>query len=272
MINFLFWIFFLGIGIASLQDLKRREVDNWLNLLLLVSGLGFIFLNAIFNWDYSGIVFACSSLFVLFILANLFYYGRVFAGGDAKLLFAMAALFVAGSFNGTMINIAIFTVLLMFSGSLYGLFYGGYLFFRNFKANKKETKRNMNNYFYLVLFSGIFLCLIGILFNILLFFGIFILLGDFLVVVAKAIEKSMIKEKNPEDLREGDWLVKSVSVKGKIIKAAWEGLSLEDIELLKKNKKRVFIKDGIPFVPAFFIALIAYGFKEVILSWIVGII
>ena len=47
--GFLFWLFFVGIIIACTQDLKRREVDNWLNLFLLMTSLVFVF--------YGGVLF-----------------------------------------------------------------------------------------------------------------------------------------------------------------------------------------------------------------------
>ena len=137
--GFLFWLFLVGILIASFQDLKRREVDNWLNLLLLISGFGFIFFKAVFEGSFSLVFFAVVSLIAMFLLANLFYYSRVFAGGDAKLLLAMCVLFVGASFGATMINIGTFVVLLMLCGSVYGLFYSGVLVFLNIKKIKKAA-------------------------------------------------------------------------------------------------------------------------------------
>ena len=95
---------------------------------------------------------------------------------------------------------------------------------------------------------------------------LFFLLGIFGVVFlslflfAKALENvSMVRDVSGVELREGDWLVSDIRVGGKVIKADWDGLSLEDIELLKKRKK-VKIKSGLPFVPAFLIAFLSYTF------------
>ena len=76
----------------------------------------------------------------------------------------------------------------------------------------------------------------------------------------------MVRVVSGEDLREGDWLNKDIKVKGKIIRADWDGLSLKDIELLK-NKKKVEIKEGLPFVPAFLIAFLLYVFAK---NWFIG--
>ena len=46
-----------------------------------------------------------------------------------------------------------------------------------------------------------------------------------------------------------------VKVQGKWIGKSVHGLSLGEIALLRKHKKLVYIKQGIPFVPAFLFAL-----------------
>ncbi len=43
--NALFVIYLIGLIIATFQDFKRREIDNWLNLFLFFSGLGWLFIN-----------------------------------------------------------------------------------------------------------------------------------------------------------------------------------------------------------------------------------
>ena len=85
----------------------------------------------------------------------------------------------------------------------------------------------------------------------------------------------MIRRVSGSELREGDWLVSDVVVGSRqsavggrrVIRADWDGLSLEDIELLK-NKKSVLIKEGLPFVPAFLIAFIGYVFLR---DWVISI-
>ncbi|MFH1521423.1 MAG: hypothetical protein ABIF18_00530, partial [archaeon] len=68
------------------------------------------------------------------------------------------------------------------------------------------------------------------------------------------------------------WLVDEIRVGKKVIRADWDGLSLEDIELLK-NKKKVKIKEGLPFVPAFLIAFLGYVFlKDWLIAFLMGMI
>ena len=59
----------------------------------------------------------------------------------------------------------------------------------------------------------------------------------------------------------GDWLINNVKVringKIKIIKPNWEGLSEKELNFIQKNyKRKVLIRNGIPFVPAFLFAII----------------
>jgi len=62
-----------------------------------------------------------------------------------------------------------------------------------------------------------------------------------------------------KELTEGDWLAKDVKIKNKIILSARiPSLEEKHIHLLKeKGIKRVWIKIGIPFVPAYFIAVLS---------------
>jgi Flp pilus assembly protein protease CpaA len=139
--NFLFWLYFFGILIACFQDLKRREVDNWLNLFLGASGLVYILYRAIFESSLNLVIYSAAAFAVMFVTMNVFYYGKVFAGGDAKLLFAMAPLFVSIGLVGLLRNVGLFLALLMFSGSIYGLLYSGVVYSKNRKDSNKEMKK-----------------------------------------------------------------------------------------------------------------------------------
>ena len=68
----------------------------------------------------------------------------------------------------------------------------------------------------------------------------------------------MLKLVSPGKLIEGDWLKDDVNVGKRVIKKTVHGLSREDIKFLKKAKKKVWIGGGVPFTPAFLIALIVF--------------
>lgn len=273
MSGFLFWLFFVGILVSGLQDLRRREVDNWLNLFLLVSGFVFVFYKAIFERDVSIVFQAGFALVIMFSVMNVFYYGKVFAGGDAKLLVAMTVFFIGVNFNVTLINMGIFLFFLMFSGSVYGLVYSFVLYYKNKEKVNKEIRKGFDNLWVrYAIIIGVVLFALSYIEWFFLMFSVFFLVFPVLYVFAKGLENvSMVKEISGKELREGDWLVDDIKIKGKIISADWDGLSLEDIELLKK-KKKVKIKEGLPFVPAFFIAFLIYVFlKDWFLVFLIGI-
>jgi len=267
--GFLFWFFLSGIIVASLMDLKRREVDNWLNLFLIIGSFVFVGFGAILSGDLD-IVFHAGFLFVvMFVVMNLFYEGRVFAGGDAKLLLAMTVFLMGASFYGSMINVGVFLLFLMISGSVYGLVYSLVLWVKDFEKVNEEMRDGFSNAWVRIgLFIGVVLFLFGFVNSMFFMFGVLLFVFPLLFVFAKGLENvSMIREVSGSELREGDWLVDDVRVGGSVVKADWDGLSLEDIDLLKK-KNGILIKDGLPFVPAFLIAFICYVFLK---SWVISI-
>jgi len=89
------------------------------------------------------------------------------------------------------------------------------------------------------------------------------ILTFYLWIIIKAVENScMLKYVKPEQLTEGDWIAKDVKIGGKYITGP-KDLGIEKkkikilIDLYKKRKvKKILIKEGIPFVPSFFIAYI----------------
>jgi Flp pilus assembly protein protease CpaA len=259
--GFLFWLFFIGILVASFQDLKRREIDNWLNLFLVFGGLSFIIFKSILENTPDMIIQTGFFLLIMFIFSNLFYYGRVFAGGDAKLLFAMTFFFLSENFYGTFTNIFTFIFLLMISGSIYGIGYSIFLYSKDFNEINNELRSQFRNpFFTYFLMVGVALFMMGFVKWVFFPFSIMFLFLPLIYVFSKGLEKvSMIKTVSGKELREGDWLVENVYVGKKLIRADWDGLSAEEVGLMSKLK-RVKIKDGLPFAPAFLIAFLAYFF------------
>ncbi len=163
------------------------------------------------------------------------------------------------------INIVLFVLFLFlffFSGAVYSLFSSSYLVARNFKKFKKEffvqSKKNKK----LILgtcFLAILIALGGFFDSILFCLSIFVFVLPYLYVSAKAIDECcMIKKVSPNKITEGDWLYQDVKLNGKTIKKSWDGLSKEEIRLLKKHKKKVLIRYGVPFSPSFLLAFIIF--------------
>ena len=180
----------------------------------------------------------------------------------------MTTFFLGVSFWESVGNIGIFLLFLMLAGSIYGLAYSFVLWIKNMDKVNKEMVRvaRVNNVKYLEAL-GIVLMLLGFVDFLFFLIGGFIFIFPLLYVFAKGLENiSMIREIPGKELREGDWLVKDIKIGRNVIKADWDGLSLKDIELLK-GKKKVMIKEGLPFVPAFLIAFLGYVFLK---SWFLG--
>ena len=268
--NFLFWLFLIGILIATFQDIKRREVDDWLNLFLIFSSFTYLFFVSFYLKDPS--IFFQGTFLLLFLLfiMNVFYYGRVFAGGDAKLLLSMTVLFIGVSFYESLINVGIFVLFLFISGSVYGIFYSSVLYIRNYDKVNKKLKKNFwteENKFIFIL--GLIFMFSGAYFYFILFIiGILIFIFPILLSLSRALEEGcMVRFVKGSELKEGDWLVDEIRIGKKIVRPSFEGLSKKETSLMK-NLKLVKIKEGIPFVPAFLIAYILYIFREAVFRFV----
>jgi len=251
---------------AAVQDIRTREIANWLNFSLIVFALGFRFFYSLFGesgfgFFYQGLI----GLGIFFILGNLFYYSRIFAGGDAKLLMALGAILpFTPNFYLNLQTFILFFVLFLVTGSLYGLIFSLVLVFKNPKKFRKEFLsrfKSNKKLFYFSMVIGLVLMLLSFNYFGFLFFGMFVFILPYLYFYAKSADEAcMIKKISGNKLREGDWLYKEIRVGKKLIKASWEGVTKKEIMVLK-NKKNILIRQGIPFSPVFLIAF-------VILIWI----
>jgi Flp pilus assembly protein protease CpaA len=252
------WILF-----AVIQDLRKKEIANWLNFSLIVFALTFRFFYSFFgnqgyDFLYQGLI--CFGIF--FIMGNLLYYGKVFAGGDAKLMIALGAVIpfskdLVGSLNISLM----FFLFFLIAGALYGLAYSLVLGIKNRKLFGREFSKQFKKnktFFYISLIAGIILIIFTFFDKALLYVAILIFIAPYIYFSAKSIDEScMIKKVNAKELSEGDWLYNDIKLKREIIKARWEGLSKEEITLLIKAKKDVLIRQGIPFSPVFLISYVA---------------
>ena len=266
-----YFLIFLGlvwiIG-AVIQDLRRREVDNIWNFSLIAFALSYRTFLSVYTNDYSFLINGVLGFFIFLFLGNLFYYMRLFAGGDAKLLIALGT--VLPFSLDWMINFKIFSffiILFLCLGSIYTFTWSLFLVFNNFDNFKKEFKKQSLKYklmFNLALILGILWVIVFYILNMISFslIGIIILLFPLLFVFVKAVEEScMIKSLYARQVTEGDWLYKDITVNGKKIKSTWEGISKEELNIIRRNpKQKILIKQGIPFTPSFFFAFLVLLF------------
>ncbi len=270
-------IFLMVLGIvwilfAVIEDLRKREVANWLNYSLIIFALGFRFFYSLFSdggfeFFYQGLI----GLGIFFVLGNVLYYSKVFAGGDAKLMMALGAVlpFTESFFENVNIFVLFFFLFLV-AGSIYGLIVSISLGIKNSQRFKKEFVKRFKKskpMIYLSLVLAIIFLVLSFLEFALLYLGIISFIMPYLYLGAKSVDEAcMIKNIGVNKLTEGDWLYKSVKVGKKEIKANWDGLTKKDIALLQKHKKNVLIRQGIPFTPSFLIS-----FLVLIFLWFKGI-
>lgn len=259
----LIWLIF-----ASLEDIKTREVPDWISYSLIAIALAFYLTKSIVLNDISFIIQPLFGLGVFFFLGNLMYYMRQWGGGDVKLFSGLGALFPL--YPGELLNyfdpnlqfpfLLILIINIIVFGALYSLIYGFYLIIKN----KNRIKFNFKiNKLYAVL--ALILSLTTLLLQDLIL-RILMLLLAFLILVYPYIKnfihiiehKIMTKRISLDKLTEGDWVIENIYHKGKLVyNKSDPGVTNLDIKLFKKIKlKNVLIKEGIPFIPSFLFALI----------------
>lgn len=261
---FLWLVALAFIIFAVVQDIKTREIANWLNFSLIIFALGFRFFYSLFSGDnfsffYNGLI----GFGIFFLIGNLFYYSRLFAGGDAKLMIALGTIlpFSTGFFYNIQ-NFLNFIFLFLLSGFVYTIFVSIFLCVKNFKIFRKEFIRQFKKnkkLFYFSLLGFVLFSLMSILSFLFLFLGILIFFSFILYLYAKAIDECcMVKIISSEKLREGDWLYSNIKIGNKLIKANWDGLSKKEIREIMRTHKKVKIREGVVFSPVFLIAFILW--------------
>jgi len=260
----------LWLIIATIQDLRKREVANWVSFSLIAFSLVYRAFVSIFLFNYWVLIYGLLGLAIFVGLGYAFYYGRIFAGGDAKLLMSLGGvlpLSSVGLFSGLVDNLKIFLaflLLVLLVGSIYGLAYSFILVLRNKKNFVREFRRQFKTR-KIIFYSSIVFALLSFVFVfyagdlILIAFPILFLAFPLLYMYAKSVEEAcMIKAVRSKEVTVGDWLYENVKIGKKVIKPYWEGLDEKEVKLLRKYNKKIKIKVGIPFVPVFLIAFLLF--------------
>ena len=262
----------IGLIIATITDIKSREVPDFLNYFLIITGLGFRFFYAIFLKDWVYFLYGLIGLGVAFLIGLTLYITKQWGGGDTKLLMALGVIFATRPFfikeNGIFLLSLFFNIFI--AGAVYGICYGVYLAVKNRKEFTKEFKNILksNKIRFIRKLSFIISIISLILFFlsndlatriILGFFIIFLVFYIYLWVFVKSVENACMFQLLPVvKLTEGDWVVDDVIVNKKIIYKK-DKLAVEKKDILKFIKegvRKVRIKTGIPFVPSFLIGTI----------------
>ena len=260
-IVFLIVLTFVWVAFATFQDLRTREIANWLNFSLIIFALGFRFFYSLFSESFGFFYQGLIGLGIFFILGNLLYYGRFFAGGDAKLMIALGAVLpFSGSFSVNLKIFASFFFIFLFVGAIYSIATSIYFSLGNFKKFKKEfgfQLRKNKKLIYPFLFLGLILMIFGFSESMFFVLGVLVFILPYFYIYAKAVDEScMVKKIKTSQLTEGDWLYKNMKVGKKTIKATWDGLKKREIKQLRKKYKIILIRYGIPFSSVFLISFL----------------
>lgn len=257
----------LVLLISSLIDFKKREVPDTLSIGLIVVA---VILKILHSYEVSDISVLISSLIgflVFFGISLVLYYTRQWGGGDAKLFMALGIALPYYPKELTIFNpnlninfmlIIVFNMLIF--GFLFGLFYMIYLLIKN-KSKMKKLKLKVNKFYFLL---PIALVILSLFFQyelriLLLILAFLILIYPYLFKIVKFVENEVLTYKlKISKLTEGDWILHDVLYKKKkIYSKKSPGVTKKQIELFKKYKiKDVIVREGIPFVPAIFLAIV----------------
>ncbi len=271
---FLLCIAFLALIFASITDIKKQEVPNWLNFGLLAIALGTRGIASLLLQDFSYFYWALIAVAVFYVLGHLFVYTRIFGGGDAKLLISLSACFATVPFFAKPSSFIVwqepflmtFLINVLFIGACAGILVSIFYFFRI--KNKKQFFRELLKFnkskgmtwmkvacFILALGSMILLFLIQE--KIFIIIALVILILPYLHTFLKTIELNcFIRLVNPKKLAEGDYLLHEIKIGKNKIKPRADGLNSSEIAMLRKAKKKIWIKLGIAGVPFILLSLI----------------
>jgi len=281
-------IAFIALCIASITDIQKREVPDYISYgLMFVAGV-ISLLYSIINHDYAYLAQSLLGFIVGLIIAYAMFYLGQWGGGDSKLIMGLGAIIgfnIFPIFGADNFWLLIFVANIVLFGAVYGLVWSIALAIKNRKVFMKSLvawshKKQILYTRRLVMILTLLLLLIALLFipieyklMMLSFIAMFYIIF-YVWLFVKVIEEScMVKDIPISKLTEGDWIYKDVYIGKKRITGPKDlGVSREQIELLKKyfkkgKTKTVTIKEGIPFIPAFLIAFVA-----TVLIWYLGVL
>ncbi|MBI5797979.1 prepilin peptidase [Candidatus Woesearchaeota archaeon] len=259
LIETLFFIFStIFLIVASIFDLRTREIPDTLSYIFIIGALLMSLIYSFFT-TINFFLYSILSALIVFGAGYLFYRLKQIGGGDVKLFTGVAALlgnFTLFGFSAVLV----FFFLLLFIGGVYTLVWSAVLFFQErSKGWKKlmEVLHGRKRIRIILLLVSIILLVFALLFSSIgLLLGILVILlyvTFYLACFLRVVETlHFLKEIPLKELTEGDWLAKDVVLHGKILCSKRKACVEEkDIVILKKAKvEKVWIKVGIPFVPA----------------------
>ncbi len=276
----------IALFAASVSDIKTREVPDWVSYGLIFTGFLLRLIQSIayneWNYLFYGII-GCVSMI---ILGNLMFRTKQWGGGDTKLIIAVGITFATKPYylpqhDFPFLVITIINILI--AGAIYGIIYGIVLAVKNkkrfFAAAKDINKERKIAVIKIIALSfAIISTIIAVMAEVMLeikimmsILAMLLLAYPYLTIFIKAVEKScLVKDLSVKKLTPGDWVEQDVYKNNKLIyKKKLLGIEADDIKrLIKASISKVIVKEGIPFIPPFFIGTLI----SVITGRIIGFI
>ena len=267
------WVMFSIVGlwllVASCFDIKNREVPDWLNFSLIFIGGFSRLIYSIISSDFWILLYGLFGFLIALVLGIIMSYTRQWGDGDSKMIVGIGTC-LGFSFSFSFLDFSTWPMFMYFllnsliAGAFYGLLWSFGLGIIRYKDFLKELHKWPRSYLILPLVFGIVLSLFSLMFNgvfrtLFLLMIVSLVICIYVLILVKIVEGAcMYKQVKVNELVPGDWVVETVSVRGKIICSKKDRcLDEEQIKLLKKYKiQSVLVKEGIPFVPAFFLGFI----------------
>jgi len=276
-------IAFVALVIASITDLKTREVPDWLNYSVIFMAVGIRGIYSLATFNYMYLIYGLIGLGIFIGIAYAMHYTGQWGGGDAKMIMGLGAVIgLPLSFEHFPL-LAVFFINILIAGAVYGLLWIIGLAIRHRRQIIKEFKKYISTgrmrllrwfvrilclamLIVVVLFTRDIFTRLLLIIVVILIFALF-----YLSMFVKVVEKvTMYVHVAPEKLTEGDWIAKDYYDNKKRICGPKDlGVDKKQIKKLiamkKKGRiKKIKIKLGIPFVPSF---LIGYAVTLLFGAW-----
>ncbi len=274
-----------ALFLGSITDFKKREVPDWISYSMIAVGFGLRLIFSVVYNDWLYLLYGAIGFGVFLGIAYAMFYSGQWGGGDSKVLMGLGALLgLSISWHATLVS---FVVNLLFIGAAYGVIFiiitaiiKKKMFIYGYKKMAHDKKVLNTNKALVIVCIALFLAILLIkdsavrlplLVLLLIFFITFYVWFFTKIVETYCLQKYVL----PEQLTEGDWIIKEIKIEGKYICGPKDlGIEKKQIRKLMQLKakgkiRKVLIKEGVPFVPSFFIAyVVTLIFGNIVLLFI----
>ncbi len=279
----------VALIVASITDIRTREVPDFLNYGLIIVGLVVNLIYSVVYGEWGRMLESVVGFLACLLFGLVMFYTGQWGGGDSKFLMGMGALIGLPVLSLNVYNPPFLLLFLLFTfilGAFYGLLWVlgcAVIYWKKVFVELKKALQEKNVVRIRIgLMVMLVLVLIGVIFLhdnslkiMIAGMGAVVVLSFYLILIVKVIEKNVMERRVAlSKVTEGDWIAEEVKVKGKLICGPKDlGISLKQMALLKKLKvKKVLVKYGIPFVPSFLMAyIVTYFWGELIYLWFIGL-